>query len=824
MAEPAGELPPLAAEPPAISEPAAEPVAEPVLEPVAQPAAPNQGVIKVYGKVGVCSPPHLVLPLTVEPSKPRLSHDERFLNLWVRDLPFKLDHLPDLPRYVFPGHFQTTFDDKNGYQHLKIHPDSQEFFSFSWRGYYFSFCTLPFGWKASAFLYHNTGLVVTSAARSLGVPLSQYIDDRHVGQLFLSGLVDCQPSRQLAQAAAFILLFLLISAGYFVNLAKSSPEPSTFVRFLGFISDSIVQAFFIPPDKKEKFRALREELLGSSCAPVKSLQRFAGKALSFSLAIPACRLYVREVFKAIAVVAKNSKISVPIQGPLRQELQEWTFLDNWSGHLPWRSEHHLSVTMFSDASQRAWGAVLVKDGLSQQIRDYWTDLEDDINVLEARALCNALSSLFPSIKNTRIDIERSWKPAFRCSACCYPNDSDANFCQACGNPTSREPTQGARPNVDMPLINKRFAEFRESFRNRPYERQKDSLEIQLSSFLRSLVPPKKVSAASAEDIVKFLVSKDTAGKQKIHVRSCSRKTCDCPKRLAAGTVDSYIGKLRAIFNKLGRTGFSNPLAHPCVKEYLKFVREEQAQQPLQPRQAVPLFYDKFTRLITYLRGLIVEGSELSPLNKYLLVRDVTFFVVDFYTGDRASDLGRLKADQLFRLKDREGFLLNFTFSKTRRAGQLRPFALLRIPNVPACPVFWLNYYIAACGSLGVPLLGEYFFRSSEHKKFISHRPFGGSAVSARLHKYLKAAGIDDGETPHSFRVGISYTLKGLGCTPEQIAQYVGWRSTEMALYYTRHSNVSTSLQLLERVTFNLTSKGSQPAPDLSDQGNLQRIL
>ena len=230
----------------------------------------------------------------------------------------------------------------------------------------------------------------------------------------------------------------------------------------------------------------------------------------------------------------------------------------------------------------------------------------------------------------------------------------------------------------------------------------------------------------------------------------------------AGTVDSYIRKLRAIFNRLGRTGFSNPLAHPCVKEYLKFVREEQAQQPLPPRQAVPLFYDKFTRLIAYLRGLIAEGSALSPLNRYLLVRDITFFVIDFYTGDRASDLGRLKADQLFRLKDREGFLLNFTFSKTRRAGQFRPFALLRIPNVPVCPVFWLNYYIAACGALGVPLHGEYLFRSSEHRKFVSHRPFGGSAVSARLQKYLKAANINDGETPHSFRVGIFIHPQGFG--------------------------------------------------------------
>ena len=136
----------------------------------------SQGVTKVCGKIGVCSPPHLVLPLIVEPSKPCLCHHERFLNLWIHDLPFKLDHLPDLPRYVLPWHFQTTFDNKKGYQQLRIHPDPQEFFSFSQRGYYVSSCSSPFGWKASVFLYHNVGLVNTSAARSLTVPVSQYIE------------------------------------------------------------------------------------------------------------------------------------------------------------------------------------------------------------------------------------------------------------------------------------------------------------------------------------------------------------------------------------------------------------------------------------------------------------------------------------------------------------------------------------------------------------------------------------------------------------------------------------------------------------------------
>ena len=60
--------------------------------------------------------------------------------------------------------------------------------------------------------------------------------------------------------------------------------------------------------------------------------------------------------------------------------------------------------MFSDTSQRAWGAVLVKDGLRQQMRYYGINLEGDINALEARALCNALSSFFPSIRNARIDV------------------------------------------------------------------------------------------------------------------------------------------------------------------------------------------------------------------------------------------------------------------------------------------------------------------------------------------------------------------------------------------------------------------------------------
>ena len=71
------------------------------------------GTVAVWGKVGEVQPPHLVLPITVEPSKPRLCIDARFLNLWMKDTPFSLDKLIDVPRFVYKNSFMSKIDDKS---------------------------------------------------------------------------------------------------------------------------------------------------------------------------------------------------------------------------------------------------------------------------------------------------------------------------------------------------------------------------------------------------------------------------------------------------------------------------------------------------------------------------------------------------------------------------------------------------------------------------------------------------------------------------------------------------------------------------------------
>ena len=207
--------------------------------------------------------------------------------------------------------------------------------------------------------------------RSKGVPRFHYIDDCHVGQLRLATTNPTWSDLDLAKAGIFIAALVLVSCGYFIGLKKSVFIPVQAITFLSFISDSVKWAFLLPKEKKQKFADLRDSIM---TVAVKTLQRFAGEAVSFLLAVPAAKLFTREVNRHIGKGLKNSR-PVKMTEALMEELKSWKFLDSSDGFLPWKCEKHLTLKISSDASNFGQGGILYVSNAPMQTRDYWTQEE-----------------------------------------------------------------------------------------------------------------------------------------------------------------------------------------------------------------------------------------------------------------------------------------------------------------------------------------------------------------------------------------------------------------------------------------------------------------
>lgn len=353
----------------------------------------------------------------------------------------------------------------------------------------------------------------------------------------------------------------------------------------------------------------------------------------------------------------------------------------------------------------------------------------------------------------------------------------------------------------MPSIDRRVAELQEKHLSTAYAKQKQSLKDELEDFLHALPGKKTMFTATPIDVCRFLVYKDHCGKSQLHSQVCPNvakrglSSCSCPRRLAYGTVDSYIGKLRAIFSDAGRQGdwnralhLGNPAADDLVKLYLKQVTAEQLQAHSTPKQALPIFPDKLLQLSRSLEKSILRPS-LSPSEIFILARDQAFFKALFYSGDRAGDLGLVKTSEIARFPDDSGLLFNHVWGKTLRDGSQNLFGMRRHPNPTLCPVRGIELYVSIAGELSVDLSAGYLFRPTDPQGHVLNRPLSSSAAAARLKLYLRQANIDSGETLHSFRSGCALTLTFAGSRLADVMSHVGWSSPATARYYLQLANI-----------------------------------
>ena len=224
-----------------------------------------------------------------------------------------------------------------------------------------------------------------------------------------------------------------------------------------------------------------------------------------------------------------------------------------------------------------------------------------------------------------------------------------------------------------------------------------------------------------------------------------------------------------------RLGIGNPVSHPSIKAYLKCVREEQAQARIHPHKAVRLFTNKF---------LAIARSILFKLRKPCTSPSLLYILSRNFSGNRSSDLGRTKSKEVLLFPDSSGLLFNHTFGKTLRGNSTHLFSVRSSSNSVICPVRNFMLYLNICRLISVDTSQGYLFCATNKAGHISDKPFIGSSVYNRFKQYLKDAGLDGGETPHSLRAGCSVvTLELLGVSKSDFAKHIGWRSTSMVDHY-----------------------------------------
>ena len=101
-----------------------------------------------------------------------------------------------------------------------------------WKGTYYVFAVLPFGWKTSPLIYHTLTEAVAMYLRTMDIPMLDWIDDM-LGMTLQQFAQASDEQFQAALRAMVVTTFVLFKAGYFLGAVQVLSNPRTTYDLLG---------------------------------------------------------------------------------------------------------------------------------------------------------------------------------------------------------------------------------------------------------------------------------------------------------------------------------------------------------------------------------------------------------------------------------------------------------------------------------------------------------------------------------------------------------------------------------------------------------------
>ena len=127
--------------------------------------------------------------------------------------------------------------------------------------------------------------------------------------------------------------------------------------------------------------------------------------------------------------------------------------------------------------------------------------------------------------------------------------------------------------------------------------------------------------------------------------------------------------------------------------------------------------------------------------------------LQFFAGDRASDVGHVLVQEIKMLSDGTGLVFNHTFGKTLKGdGKFNRFDIKRCDDQVVCPVGGIEHYFHDAKLYGIDLSAGYLFRHVMGSMKVLDDCMSYSAIYERLKTYLSILEINDGEAQHAGRL------------------------------------------------------------------------
>ena len=354
------------------------------------------------GKVEVVShKPKIVNPLSVAVHpKLRLILDCSFLNRHITVPSFKMDDYKTARSIFDKDGYLFSFDMKDGYHHLLIHPDFRDYLGFKFElngiSYYARYVVAPFGLRDIPFMFTKILRPLIGHWRRSGMKICIYLDDGFCSaKSFDEALANSVHVRQD-----------LMRAGIVWNVKKSTWDPVKCLDWVGFWWNATEGTMKV---REKRITKLKDTLAKTS--PLKSLSTrklssVVGQIISMQPVIgDIARLKTRNCLIAIASALSWDQpivLSPKMKGEFlfwKENIDRLNLLDCFADYSP------IVVNLIeSDASSTGCGSILNKSCVTARLFDK-DEREQSSTHREISNIHFSLVSFLPNVKGRSVTLK-----------------------------------------------------------------------------------------------------------------------------------------------------------------------------------------------------------------------------------------------------------------------------------------------------------------------------------------------------------------------------------------------------------------------------------